>query len=345
MSWNEGQVITIPVPEAEDDTRLDRWLKRRFPGLSQGQVEKLLRSGQIRVDGSRAKSNTRLLAGQEVRVPPIKINSDATAKRRDPSRPEHVSAADADFIRSLVIHEDDELIVLNKPPGLAVQGGTKTTRHVDGLSSALVPAGEDKPKLVHRLDKDTSGILVLAKSAPVAAEMGQHFRSRELDKIYWAIVLGNPRPPEGQVRGWMVKDTGPGEDKERMRYAEHGEKNAVFSISDYAVVSNAGQKASWCALKPVTGRKHQLRMHMSGLGHSILGDRKYICDRETPAELAKGLHLHARALRLPRKRGPNLEVIAELPEHMEKSFGLLGFHLSEAGNPFETIPPMSKKKA
>ena len=346
MSWNAGQVLQIPVSDAEDDTRLDRWLKRRFPGLTQGQVEKLLRSGQIRVDGARAKSNTRLKAGQEVRVPPITIDKDKLAERNEArrSKPEHVSQQDAELIRSLVIHEDDDCIILNKPPGLAVQGGTKTARHVDGMSAALVRAGEDKPRLVHRLDRDTSGVLVLAKNAPAAASLGALFRSRELDKIYWAIVLGAPKPLEGQIRGWMIKSTGPGEDKEKMRYAEHGERGAVFSITDYATVSSAGQKAAWMALKPLTGRKHQLRLHMSQLGHSILGDRKYECDREAPTGVGKGLHLHARALRLPRKHGPALEVFAPLPAHIKTSFEVLGFSESEASNPFDTIPEMSKKK-
>ena len=343
MSWNEGQVVTIPVPDAEDDTRLDRWLKRRFPGLTQGQVEKLLRSGQIRVDGGRAKSNTRLKAGQEVRVPPIKADNSAREKKAD--RPSHVSAADAEFIRSLVIYEDKDCIILNKPAGLAVQGGTKTTRHVDGLSGALVPSGAEKPKLVHRLDRDTSGVLVLAKSAPAAAELGKLFRSRDLEKIYWAVVLGQPRPLEGEVRGWMIKSAGPGEDKERMRLAQHGERGAVFSITDYAVVANSGQKAAWVALKPVTGRKHQLRFHMSDMGYAILGDRKYNCDREAPEGVANGLHLHARAIRLPRKSGKPIEVIAPLSPHMEKTFSVLGCNAKDERDPFAAIPPNPKRKS
>lgn len=346
MSWNAGQVLQIPVSEAEDDTRLDRWLKRRFQGLTQGQVEKLLRSGQIRVDGARAKSNTRLKAGQEIRVPPISIDKEKAAERAEArkAKPENISIQDAEFIRSLVIHEDADCIVINKPSGLAVQGGTGTSRHVDALSAALVPAGDDKPRLVHRLDRDTSGVLVLARNAAAAAELAKLFRSRELDKIYWAVVLGVPKPMEGQIRGWMIKAHGPGEDKEKMRYAEHGEKGAVFSITDYALVSNAGQKASWMAMKPVTGRKHQLRLHMSQLGCAILGDRKYTCDRETPSGVAKGLHLHARALRLPRRHGGPVEVVAPLPEHMKTTFEVLGFDERDVVDPFDSIPEMSKKK-
>ena len=344
MSWNEGQVLLIPVSDAEDDTRLDRWLKRRFPGLAQGQVEKLLRSGQVRVDGARAKSNTRLQAGQEVRVPPIKIDKDKAAPRERKSQPDVVSPADAEFIRSLVIHEDDECIVLNKPSGLAVQGGTGTQRHVDAMSAALVGAGDDKPKLVHRLDKDTSGVLVLAKSAPSAAALSKLFRSRELDKIYWAVVAGVPHPVEGQMRSWMVKSSGPGGEMEKMRLCEHGVRNAVFSITDYALVSNAARRAAWMALKPVTGRKHQLRLHMSELGHQILGDSKYTSDQEKPNGVANGLHLHARALRLPRKHGRPIEVVASLPDHLRKTFDVLGFNEKDVFDPFESIPEMSKKK-
>ena len=165
----------------------------------------------------------------------------------------HVSAADSEFIRSLVIHEDDECVIINKPPGLAVQGGTGTSRHVDAMSAALVGPGEEKPRLVHRLDKDTSGVLVLAKTAPAAASLAKLFRSRELEKIYWAIVLGVPHPREGQIRGWMIKSSGPGGDMEKMRYAKHGEKGAAFSITDYAVVQNVAQRAAWVALKPLSG--------------------------------------------------------------------------------------------
>ncbi len=343
MSWNAGQVLLIPVAENEHDTRLDRWLKRRFPGLTQGQVEKLLRSGQVRVDGARAKSNQRLLAGQDVRVPPIKADREPAPSKSE-GRVQNVSREDAEYIRSAVLYEDDDIFILNKPPGLAVQGGTKTRRHVDGMSVALVPQGAEKPKLVHRLDKDTSGVLVLAKSAPVAADLGKFFRSRELEKIYWAVVLGQPRPLEGEVRGWMVKATGPGEDKEKMRGAEHGEKSAVFSITDYAVVANSAQKAAWVALKPVTGRKHQLRYHMSSMGYAILGDHKYTCDREVPEGVSKGLHLHARAIRLPRRHGKPIEVIAPMPTHMQDTFDVLGYNANDERDPFAILPPKQKRK-
>ncbi len=342
MSWNKGQVLQIPVPDTENDVRLDRWLKRRFPGLTQGQVEKLLRKGEVRVDGGRAKSSTRLTAGQVVRVPPMP-SSDQN-KKREVADDVYVSPKDAELIKSFILYEDEDVYVLNKPSGLAVQGGTKTLRHVDGMANALTKPGQDKPKLVHRLDKDTSGLLVLAKTAQSAAAMSKHFRSRELDKIYWAVIKGMPNPNEGELRGWMMKAHGPGQDKELMTAGVHGDKGSVFAITDYKVVTSAGQTASWVALKPHTGRKHQLRYHMSEIGHSIIGDNKYQCDRQTPAGTAQGLHLHARALRMPRRHGPDIEIIAPLPDHMQKTFDLFGFHESEAGNPFDTITPIGRRR-
>ncbi|MFC7290093.1 RluA family pseudouridine synthase [Hirschia litorea] len=341
MNWNQGQVLQIPVSESEDDVRLDRWLKRRFPGLTQGQVEKLLRKGEVRVDGARAKSNTRLQAGQSVRIPPMP-STEGGKKHAEKDDEPYVSPRDAELIKSFILYEDEDVYVLNKPSGLAVQGGTKTLRHVDGMAAALTRPGQDKPKLVHRLDKDTSGLLVLAKTAASAAEMSAHFRSRSLDKIYWAVIIGVPNPTEGELRGWMNKSTGA--DKELMTAGVHGQKGAVFAVTDFKVVANAGQRASWVALKPSTGRKHQLRYHMSEIGHAIIGDNKYTCDRETPTGVGGGLHLHARALRLPRRHGPDVEIVAPLPDHMEKTFDLFGFHPSEAGNPFETITPVGRRR-
>ncbi|MEZ5939668.1 MAG: RluA family pseudouridine synthase, partial [Hyphomonadaceae bacterium] len=272
MSWNAGQVVNLSVEIDEDDTRLDRWLKRKFHGLSQIQIEKALRKGEIRVDGARAKSNTRLRAGQTVRVPPMQ----ATPEGKPAAKAGKVSPADADFIQSLVIHEDQDIIVLNKPAGVAVQGGTGTKRHLDTMTQALVGPDEEKPRLVHRLDRDTSGVLVLAKSVSVAAALGKLFRSRELDKIYWAVTIGVPHPMHGEIRSWMVKSTGPGDEKEKMRSARHGEPGAVHAVTLYSVVANAGPKAAWVALKPETGRTHQLRFHMAEIGCAIVGDRKYV---------------------------------------------------------------------
>lgn len=342
MSWNVGQVVNLPVGDDEDDTRLDRWLKRKFHGLTQGQIEKMLRKGELRVDGARAKSNTRLKAGQTVRVPPINSPDE---DRADSGPAPKVRSSDAEMMRSLVIYEDDDVIVLNKPSGLAVQGGTGTTRHIDALSRALVHDTAEKPRLVHRLDRDTSGVLVLAKSVYAANGLGRIFRSRDLEKIYWAVTVGAPYPPDAQLRGWMIKSTGPGEDKEKMRAAKHGEKGAVHAVTDYATVSNAGQMAAWVALKPVTGRTHQLRFHMAEIGCAILGDRKYTGALPDPGGVAPGLHLHARALRLPPVRGAGrpVEIVADMPEHMERTFDVLGFDARHERDPFAVLAGRSGK--
>jgi 23S rRNA pseudouridine955/2504/2580 synthase len=330
MSWNVGQVVNLTVDQDEDDTRLDRWLKRKFHGLTQGQIEKSLRKGEIRVDGARAKSNTRVKAGQTIRIPPMSAPHEPS---EDKPRA-NVKTSDADMMRSLVIYEDDRIIALNKPHGLAVQGGTGTNRHIDALSRALVSDTAEKPRLVHRLDRDTTGVLVLAKTVGTANQLGRLFRSRDLEKIYWAVTLGVPHPHDGDIRGWMIKSDGPGGEKEKMRTAEQGEKGAVHAVTQYTVLANAGQKAAWVALKPETGRTHQLRFHMAEIGCAILGDRKYTGRREIPSGLADGLHLHARALRLPGKGGKPIEIVADLPPHMKQTFEVLGFDEESVPNFF-----------
>ena len=326
MNTREVQHITIGQDEA--DVRLDRWLKRHFAMLTQGQVERLCRTGQVRVDGARAKPNTRLLVGQTVRVPPI---ADRPPPKQDdaPWKAYQQRDDDAEFIRGLVIHEDRDMIALNKPAGLAVQGGSGTSRHVDGMLDHLQD-GPHRPKLVHRLDRDTSGVLVVAKTPAAAARLGELFRSRDMDKVYWAVTVGVPNPRAGQIRCWMIKDVA-GPDKERMRRAAQSEKGSVHSVTDYAIVSTAGQRAAWVALKPQTGRTHQLRFHMEELGTSILGDVKYPPVKNIPQGLPDGLHLHARALIVPVPNRPPVTITAPLPDHMARTFATLGFLEDEAG--------------
>ncbi|MEO0467021.1 MAG: RluA family pseudouridine synthase [Pseudomonadota bacterium] len=323
-----GATLEI-VKAGEAGVRLDRWIKRRVQ-LSQGQVEKLIRTGQVRVDGSRAKSNTRLTAGQEVRLPPFSTDDYRRGAEVD-DRPK-VNSRDTGFIRGLVLYQDDELIALNKPAGIAVQGGTKQGRHIDGMLGALADEHGQKPKLVHRLDRDTSGVLVLGKTPSATARLGEDFRSREMDKVYWAITVGVPNPRAGQLRSWMVKGTGPGEDREKMQMGRQGQEGARHAITDYSTVSTAAQRAAWVALKPLTGRTHQLRFHLQELGTSILGDRKYATAREVPGGVGEGLHLHARGLIIPKPNGRDVVITAPLPPHMEETFSTLGFLIEEAGN-------------
>lgn len=319
----------LPVDESEDGVRLDRWFKRRFPHVKHGALERMLRKGEIRVDGGRAKAGTRLEAGQEVRVPPLP-DPDA-----EPEAGAAVPRADANLIRSLVLYRDDDMIALNKPSGLAVQGGSKTRRHIDSMLPALADGG-DRPRLVHRLDRDTSGVLVVARNARSAARLSKLFKGRDVEKTYWAIVLGVPRPREGEIKGHVKKAAGAGKggDREQMTFARHGEDGAQYSLTRYAVIAEAGRRASWIELRPVTGRTHQLRVHMAAAGHAILGDRKYTCDIPAPTGLDARLQLHARSLRLPRADGRVVEIAAPLPEHMAGTFETFGFDPDSYIDPF-----------
>jgi 23S rRNA pseudouridine955/2504/2580 synthase len=307
-------VETVTVAEAEGPLRLDRWFRRHYPALGHGRLEKLLRTGQIRVDGKRARSGDRLSPGQEVRVPPL-TEAPQPATRS-------VGPEDAERLRRLILHRDTSVIVLNKPPGLAVQGGSRTERHLDGLLDALRFDGAERPRLVHRLDKDTSGVLVLARSIQAAAFLARAFRDRTTRKLYWALVAGRPKPAQGRIDLPLAKGAGKG--GERVRPDNEEGRRAV---TYYRVVDSVGDHASWLALLPVTGRTHQLRAHCAAIGTPILGDAKY---GGALAELAglpatDRLHLHARSLALPRPDGGTLRVTAPLPSHMRQSWAFFGF--------------------
>lgn len=310
-------VETKEVSRADDGMRLDRWFKTHYASLPHSRLEKLLRTGQVRVDGGRAKASTRLAAGQTVRIPPL---SDT------PPAPKHaLSKADHAFLASITLHEDDDLLVLNKPSGIAVQGGTKTTHHIDRLLEGLGDGPEIRPRLVHRLDRDTSGVLVIAKRRAVAAKLGRAFQTRSVRKIYWALLHGVPKPSQGKVDAALVKAGGP--DGDRVRKARPGEKDiAQSAVTHYSVVDRAGQKVSFVSLKPVTGRQHQLRAHMAIIGHPILGDGKYEGDKNLPDGISNRLYLHARRISFPHPSGEGVvDITAPLPEHMAKAFALFGF--------------------
>jgi len=341
-------VQTISVPEDEGDQRLDRWLRRRFPHVGQGRIEKMCRKGEIRVDGGRVRASSRVQAGQTVRVPPL---PDAAEPRFD--RQPRVSDADGDMLRACVIYRDDHILALNKPAGLAVQGGSKTTRHIDGMSSALRFGLDEDPRLVHRLDKDTSGVLLMARTRQVAAALTQAFRSRETRKIYWAALAGVPQPKMGTVRFGLVKAPGHGAggEGEKMlcihpRDVDQTE-GAKRATTDYAVLSALGRRACWAALVPITGRTHQLRAHMAELGHPIIGDGKYGGSGQENlgdgwgamlgGEVSRKLHLHARSLRLDHPvTGARLSLVAPLPDHMARTWDSLGWEPGEVpDDPFD----------
>jgi len=317
------QILT--VPDSDEGARLDRWFKRLFPHIPHGRVEKLLRTGQIRIDGKRAKGNVRLTAGAQIRIPPL---PDPTEKKTAAQ----LSNTDQVFIRNLVIYEDDALIAINKPAGLAVQGGSKTTRHIDGM----LPALGTGCRLVHRLDRDTSGVLLIAKSAKSAAWAGRAFQSRRAVKIYWGITNGVPKPADGEIKGYIAKgrlDNRFGnkyEGREIMVAVRHGTDGGKHARTLYQTVAKAGQRAAWVIMQPMTGRTHQLRLHMQLLGAPLAGDPKYMTDRPLPGGLDNALHLHAQRLTLPREGQKDLIIEAPPPALMTKAFTLLGFDAATA---------------
>lgn len=308
---------TVAAEEAEQ--RLDRWFRRHFPQLGHGRLEKLLRTGQVRVDGRRAKGSLRLTAGQQIRIPPL--GEEAGAAPVEPRRPA-VSEAEAAELRARVLYRDDWLIALDKPAGLAVQGGSGTTRHLDGLLDALTFGAAERPRLVHRLDRDTAGVLLLARSAEAARRLGAAFRDDAPRKLYWALVAGRPAKPRGAIEQPLGKQRGPG--GERMGSAA---ADARPALTRWATVAE-GRHASWLALRPHTGRTHQLRAHCLALGHPILGDGKYGGKAAFPERLAlpKRLFLLAREIALPHPEdGTTLRVQAPLPPHFREAFAGLGF--------------------
>lgn len=341
-------VQLLEVGPEEGEQRLDRWLRRRFPHLSQVRIEKMCRKGELRVDGARARPATRLVAGQKIRVPPLPATDPAP-----PRTGREVSPEDAEMIRATVLYRDAHLIALNKPPGLAVQGGTGTHRHVDGLAEALRFGAQEKPRLVHRLDRDTSGVLLLARTGVMAASLARAFRARTTRKIYWAAVAGVPTPRAGTIRYGLVKAPGRGAagEGEKMRCirpdavaATEGARNAT---TDYMVLETVASRASWVALVPVTGRTHQLRAHMAEIGHPVVGDGKYGgSGQDNPGhgwgaqlggDVSRKLHLHARSLTLAHPvTGARLHLVAPLPAHMERTWALFDWQADAVPeDPFE----------
>jgi 23S rRNA pseudouridine955/2504/2580 synthase len=345
------QVALIAVSEDEAGMRLDRWFKRRFPQLPLSHLNKIVRKGEVRVAGKRAETSTRLEAGQSIRVPPLNL-----APIHAPSRGS--SEEDADAIRAMILYEDRGVIVLNKPYGLAVQGGSGTHRHVDGMLAALADKNGERPALVHRLDRDTSGVLLIAKTRRMAADLGEIFRSRGAKKIYWALVEGAPKPSRGRISLFLAKGEAMGENRaprkgdradfERMRVAKHGEVDAQHSLTLYAVVDKVAPRLAWLSMRPITGRTHQLRAHCEAIGHPIVGDPKYNRRPENdparkdplralPPGLEPKLHLLARRLILPHPKGGMIDVTAPLPAHMKKSFDMFGFDATTY-DPIEDAP-------
>ena len=350
MTENSDNVRQFTVSEDDDGIRLDRWFKRNLPQVGFATVSRWARTGQIRVDGKRAKPEDRLAAGQMLRVPPGGEDSPAAKKaapRARPLSPEQIAEA-----KDMVIRETPTAIVLNKPPGLATQGGSKTTKHVDGLLDAFVEDERTpRPRLVHRLDKDTSGVLLIARTPGAAASFSKRFASRSARKVYWALVVGVPQLAEGVIDAPLAKQPGTGGEKMHI-----DEENGAAAKTRYRVVDRAGQRAAWVELEPLTGRTHQLRVHMAAIGHPIVGDGKYGGpDAFLTGAVSRKMHLHARRLIITEPKagegsGGKLDVTAELPPHFATSMEVLGFDpaLSDASPLREETPektPEEKKQA
>jgi 23S rRNA pseudouridine955/2504/2580 synthase len=323
-------VQTVAVSSDEAGMRVDRFLEARFPGLSFSHIQRIIRKGELRVNGKRAQPKDRLQAGQAVRIPPLRLESNP---RRSDSEADKTRA----FLASITLYQDDDVMVLNKPAGLSVQGGSGTLKHLDSMLEALRDARGQRPRLVHRLDKDTAGCLLVAKTRFAAAALAKTFRSRAARKVYWALVAGVPKPKQGRISTFLAK-----EEVERdsfMRVARHGEEGASHAVTYYAVVETAGRAVAWLSLKPVTGRTHQLRAHCAHIGHPIIGDAKYFSKENwaLPGGVQNRLHLLARRIAVPHPRAGTIDVTAPLPPHMRQSWNLLGFDPGRS-DPIEQAP-------
>lgn len=326
-------VRQINVKREDDGLRLDRWFRKHFPALTQGRLEKLLRRGLVRVDGKRAKAAARIEAGQTVRVPP-EVPAQGTSKSERP-----VSVPDdlVSQLRAAIIHKDKDVMVLNKPSGLAVQGGSKTARHIDGALPALQFDEAEPPRLVHRLDRDTSGVLVLARNRKAAQFLTRQFADRETEKIYWALVYGVPRPSRGHIMVPLAKRAA-ADGGERVRPVEKGDPDAMKAHTDFMEISRVGQRFSWVAFRPITGRTHQIRAHASAIGHPLVGDGKYRVENENEEYggiLPKKLHLHARSINMRHPAGGTLSCRAPLAGHMAETWDMLNLDISEGDISFD----------
>jgi 23S rRNA pseudouridine955/2504/2580 synthase len=325
-----GEVRQFTVSSEDDGIRLDRWFKRNLPDASFNLVSRWARTGQLRVDGKRAGPGDRIEAGQVIRVPPAEASATAQNQRAKPERPA-LSDDQVDYVNEMVIHRDSAAIVVNKPPGLATQGGTKTNVHLDGLLDGLAGPGEPRPKLVHRLDKDTSGVLLVARTPRAAAFFAKTFAGRTARKVYWALVIGVPPIADGLIELPIAKQPGTGGEKMHV-----DEEEGLEARTRYRVIERAGNRAAWVELQPYTGRTHQLRVHMAAIGHPIVGDGKYAGQEAfLTGAVSRKLHLHARRLRIDHPDGGRIEVSAAPPPHFAESLATLGFDLAAGDLPLD----------
>ena len=326
------KVQTVVVTADENGMRVDRFLEARFPGLSFSHIQRIVRKGELRVNGKRADSKDRLEEGQSVRIPPLRLDTPKTSGALSEAEAKTLQA-----LKDMTLYEDDDVLVLNKPAGLAVQGGSGMTRHVDQMLEVMRDPKGQKPRLVHRIDRETSGCLLIAKTRFAASFLTGAFRHRSARKIYWALVAGVPKPKQGRISTYLAKEES--EEDSIMRIAEHGDEGASHAVTYYAVVEASATKLAWVSLKPVTGRTHQLRAHMAHIDHAIVGDPKYFNKEnwQLPGGLQNRLHLLARRIVIPHPRGGVIDVSAPLPPHMLQSWNLLGLE-ADRFDPIENAP-------
>lgn len=327
------KVQTVVVTADENNMRVDRFLEARFPGLSFSHIQRIVRKGELRVNGKRADSKDRIEEGQSIRIPPLKLDAPKAA----PGSLSEAATKTLAALKDMILFEDADVMVLNKPAGLAVQGGSGITRNVDDMLEVMRDAKGQKPRLVHRLDKDTAGCLLIAKTRFAATALTGSFRHRSARKIYWALVAGVPKPKQGRISTYLAKEES--EDDTIMVIAKHGDEGASHAVTYYAVVETSAQKLAWVSLKPVTGRTHQLRAHMAHIDHAIVGDPKYFNKEnwQLPGGLQKRLHLLARRIVIPHPRGGMIDATAPLPPHMLQSWNLLGLE-ADRFDPIENAP-------
>ena len=335
---------TRTIDEDDDGIRLDRWFKRHYPLVTHVLLEKLLRKGEVRLDGKRAKAADRVAAGQAMRLPPQVVHAkDLRPEKAETKHP--LTSKDMGSLADRILYMDKQVIVIDKPPGLATQGGSGLSKHVDGMLESLQYEKPTRPKLVHRLDRDTSGVLLIARTALAASGLSASLALRDTSKVYWALTRGVPKQKHGVVKGALAKEGGHGPHgrDERMAMTEEGEEGAKFSLTEYAVMATAGTEFAWVAARPITGRTHQIRVHLASLGTPIVGDFKYGgAESRGRGDIADKLHLHARSIDIGRPDGGRLQATAPLPPHMVKSWKLLGFDPDDKRDPF---PPKKTRRS
>lgn len=302
------------ISAEENGLRLDRCLRLWIPHLPQSVIEKAARKGLLKIEGDKAKPPQRVEEGQILSFPSFFLNLEELEVEK---KPKPLTSGDRKWLKNLILFENKEILVLNKPAGIAVQGGTNQKKSLDEM---LLHYDETyTPRLVHRLDKETSGVWVVAKTLPMARWLTQAFKERTVQKMYWALVLGIPQKRKGEVSLSLVKKPDPIGEKVRV-----DSQTGLKALTSYRVIKTLSDRVAWLELIPHTGRTHQLRVHCAeGLKTPILGDGKY-GGREASLLGHKTLHLHARRLTIPLPHGGELTFEAPLSEDMRKSFEALG---------------------